>query len=82
MSSRDKIQTVIHDPSSFYLNVHSSERLDGSIRALRLGPALCSIVGFDERILDAARRHGVASRTSSEQLPEQRMNRRCYPHLA
>jgi hypothetical protein len=32
MSPRDKIQAVIHDPSSFYLNVHSTERPDGAIR--------------------------------------------------
>lgn len=28
--------------------------------ALRLGPALGSMVSYDERILDAAKRHGVA----------------------
>lgn len=28
--------------------------------ALRLGPALGSMVSYDERMLDAAKRHGVA----------------------
>jgi predicted nucleic acid-binding protein len=28
--------------------------------ALRLGPALGSMVSYDERVLDAARRHGLA----------------------
>lgn len=32
MSPRDKIQAVIHDPSKFYLNVHSTEFPNGAIR--------------------------------------------------
>ncbi len=32
MSSQDKIQTVIHDPSGFYLNMHSTEFPKGAIR--------------------------------------------------
>ena len=32
MSPRDKIQAVIHDPSGFYLNLHSTECKDGAIR--------------------------------------------------
>jgi hypothetical protein len=32
MSPRDKIQAVIHDPSNFYLNVHSTAFPDGAIR--------------------------------------------------
>jgi hypothetical protein len=32
MSPQDKIQAVIHDPSAFYLNVHSTEFPDGAIR--------------------------------------------------
>jgi hypothetical protein len=32
MSPQDKIQTVIHDPSGFYLNMHSTEFPKGAIR--------------------------------------------------
>lgn len=32
MSPRDKIQAVIHDPSGYYLNLHSTEFGDGAIR--------------------------------------------------
>jgi hypothetical protein len=32
MSPRDKIQAAIHDPSNFYLNVHSTELPNGAIR--------------------------------------------------
>jgi hypothetical protein len=32
MSPQDKIQAVIHDPSAFYLNVHSTEFTHGALR--------------------------------------------------
>lgn len=32
MSPRDKIQAIIHDPSGFYLNLHTTEFPDGAIR--------------------------------------------------
>jgi hypothetical protein len=32
MSPRDKIESVIHDPSGFYLNLHSTKFEDGAIR--------------------------------------------------
>lgn len=32
MSPRDKIEAIIHDPSGFYLNLHSKEFEDGAIR--------------------------------------------------